>query len=335
MNHNDLQTYTLGYEGHQKYDESLDAKQSAEFLGLQNKRVEISLNDYEDHCDEILDSLDEPLNDPAAIPLHLLFKEIKEDGYDVVMSGEGSDELFLGYRHYFNYLDVEQLKNIKDKNWLKRYFKKNYDQNREWEWYKRVLQETVLFRTSGEKFTDTQKNKLLRQNIKDNQSLKYIQPYRDIFNASMHSDESSWYSFIDLELFQAEHFLTKLDRVSMAHSIESRTPFLDHELVSLVFSIDVRLKYEDAQTKGLLKQVMKPYLNEDILKRKKKGFSNPYMEYLVESKKISLIQEVNKQTGLFKERALKELLTNANNGSFKHHIWGLYVLSVWIKKNLL
>jgi asparagine synthase (glutamine-hydrolysing) len=330
-----LQTYTLGYKAYEKYDESLDAQESARFLGLENKRVEISLDDYENHCDEILDSLDEPLNDPAAVPLHLLFKEIKKDGYRVVMSGEGSDELFLGYRHYFNYLDIEQLKKLKDKNWLKRYFKNNYDKNREWEWYKRVLEDSILFRTSGEKFTDTQKNKLLRQNVKDNQSLKYIQPYRDIFNASMHSDESSWYSFIDLELFQAEHFLTKLDRVSMAHSIESRTPFLDHELVALVFSIDPKLKYEDTRTKSLLKRIMKPYLSEEILKRKKKGFSNPYIEYLIESKKISLIQEVNKQTGLFKERELKELLTNAKNGSFKHHIWGLYVLSVWIKKNLL
>ena len=230
---------------------------------------------------------------------------------------------------------VEQIKSLKNKNWLKRYFKANYDQNREWEWYKRALEDSVVFRTSGEKFTDLQKNNLLRQNIQDNQSLKYIQPYRDLFENSNHTDEASWYSFIDLQLFQAEHFLTKLDRVSMANSIESRTPFLDHELVSLVFSIDPKLKYEDLQTKSLLKRIMKPYLKKEILQRKKKGFSNPYMEYLIDSKRISLIQEVNRQTHLFKERELKELILSAKSGAFKHHIWGLYVLSVWIKKNLL
>ena len=334
-NKHDLQTYTLGYKEYEKYDEGKDAKESADFLGLKNKRVEISIDDYSNNSDEILDSLDEPLNDPAAIPLHLLFREIKKDGYKVVLSGEGSDELFLGYRHYFNYLDIEQMKNLKNKNWLKRYFKSNYDQNREWEWYKRVLEGSVLFRTSGEKFTDTQKNNLLRQNIEDNQSLKYIKPYRDIFNASEHKDEAEWYSYIDLQLFQAEHFLTKLDRVSMAHSIESRTPFLDHEFTSLVFSIDAKLKYQDTTTKSLLKQIMKKQLPKEILNRKKKGFSNPYMEYLIESKKISLIQEVNKQTGLFKERELKELIKGSNAKAFKHHIWGLYVLSVWIKKHLL
>jgi len=331
----DLQTYTLGYKGYEKYDESQEAKNSAKYLGLDNKKVEISLDDYALHVDGVLDALDEPLNDPAAIPLYLLFNEIQKDGYRVVLSGEGSDELFLGYRHYFDYLDIEQMKNLKNKNWLKRYFKANYDEHREWEWYKRVLEESVLFRSSGEKFTDSQKNNLLRQNIEDNQSLKYINPYRDIFDTSSHVDESSWYSYIDLQHFQAEHFLAKLDRVSMAHSIESRTPFLDHELVSLVFSIDPKLKYEDGTTKSLLKTIMKPHINKEILTRKKKGFSNPYMEFLIESKRISLIQEVNKQTQLFKERELKELLEAGKSGAFKHHVWGLYVLSVWIKKNLL
>ena len=121
----------------------------------------------------------------------------------------------------------------------------------------------------------------------------------------------------------------------MAHSIESRTPFLDHKLSSLIFSIDPKLRYEDGVTKSLLKKIMKPHLNEKILSRRKKGFSNPYMEYLLESKKIELIQEVNKKTNLFKKEKLDEYIKNAPQGAFKQHIWGLYVLSVWIKKYLL
>ncbi len=328
-----IQTYTLGYKGYEKYDESADAKESAKLLGLENKRVEISIDDY--NIEEVLSIMDEPLNDPAIIPLNFLLKQIQKDGFRVVLSGEGSDEIFLGYRHYFNYLDVDQLKDLKNKNWLKRYFNSNYNKNREWEWYKRVLNESVVFRTSGEKFTDLQKNNLLRQNIQDDQGLKYIKPYRDLFQSSKHSDEASWYSYIDLELFQAEHFLSKLDRTSMANSIESRTPFLDHELVSLVFSIDPKLRYHDNQTKYLLKEMLKPNIPQKILNRKKKGFSNPYMESILKDSKISLIQQVNKQTGLFKERELKELVHGAKKGVFKHHVWGLYVLSAWIKKELL
>jgi len=330
-----LDTYTLGYKEFAKYDERANARESAEFLGLSNTEVVIGQDEFIDASEKVFDALDEPLNDPASIPLYLLFERIKNDGFKVVMSGEGSDELFLGYRQYFEYLDIESAGNLAHKNWLKKYFRANFSMNREWEWYKRIFDDTLLFRTSGDKFTDLQKNNLMRRNVKDNESLKYLKPYRDRFESSSHSDESIWYSYIDLNIFQAEHFLTKLDRVSMAHSIESRTPFLDHKLASAVFSIDPKLRYEDGITKSLLKDIMKPMLNEKILKRKKKGFSNPYMEYLVNSKRIDLITKVNKQTGMFKPKELSEYIETASRGSFKQHVWGLYVLSYWIKKNLL
>ncbi|MEA1892144.1 MAG: asparagine synthase (glutamine-hydrolyzing) [Campylobacterota bacterium] len=330
-----MQTYTLGYKDFSKYDERENAKQTANFLGLKNRAVEITQDDFIDACDKVLDTLDEPLNDPAAIPLYLLFDQIKRDGYKVVLSGEGSDELFLGYRQYFEYQDIQQLSQLKNKNWLKKYFRSNYSQNREWEYYKRIFDDTLLFRTSGENFTDLQKNALMKQNIKDNQALKYLKHHRDSFESSSHVDETMWYSYIDLNHFQAEHFLTKLDRVSMAHSIESRTPFLDHKLASAIFRIDPKLRYKDGVTKSLLKQIMKPHLSEEILRRKKKGFSNPYMEYLINSQKISLIKEVNIQTGMFKTKELDEYLKGASRGGFKQHVWGLYLLSVWIKKHLL
>ena len=331
----ELHTYTLGYKDFAKYDERQNAKESAEFLGIKNTDVEITQDDFLLASEHVFDTLDEPLNDPAAVPLYLLFEQIKKDGYKVVMSGEGSDELFLGYRQYFEYLDIQQASTLAHKNWLKKYFRANFSMNREWEWYKRVFDDTLLFRTSGDKFTDLQKNNLMRRNVKDNESLKYLKPYRERFESSAHSDESMWYSYIDLNIFQAEHFLTKLDRVSMAHSIESRTPFLDHELASKIFSIDPKLRYEDGVTKSLLKEIMKDKLDSKILKRKKKGFSNPYMEYLVNSKKIELIKEVNEQTGMFKEKELDEYIATASKGSFKQHLWGLYVLSVWLKKWML
>ncbi len=334
-NSKELPSYTIGYEGFEKYDERKNAQESAQLLGIQNTQVQINQKSFLEASESVFDTLDEPLNDPAAIPLYLLFEQIKKDGYKVVMSGEGSDELFLGYRQYFEYLDIQKAGELGHKNWLKKYFRSNFSMNREWEWYKRIFDDTLLFRTSGEKFTDLQKNKLLRKNVKDNESLKYLQPYRERFENSAHSDESIWYSYVDLNLFQAEHFLTKLDRVSMAHSIESRTPFLDHELASTVFSISPELRYNDGVTKSLLKKVMAPHLDEKILKRKKKGFSNPYMEYLVNSQQIELIQEVNKQTGMFKTQELDEYVQRAKSGNFKQHLWGLYVLSVWLKKWML
>lgn len=330
-----IPTYTLGYKEFAKYDERENARTTAGFLGVENRALEIDQAAFINASEKVFETMDEPLNDPAAIPLYLLFEQIKSDGYKVVMSGEGSDEIFLGYRQYFEYLDIEAASSLAHKNWLKKYFRSNFSMNREWEWYKRIFDDTLLFRTSGDKFTDLQKNALMRRNVKDNESLKYLQPYRDRFKASTHRDESMWYSYIDLNQFQAEHFLAKLDRVSMAHSIESRTPFLDHKLVETIFSLAPKLRYRDGITKSLLKEIMKEKLDSSILTRKKKGFANPYMEYLINSKKIELIKEVNAQTGMFKEDKLDEYIATASRGSFKQHIWGLYVLSHWIKRELL
>ncbi len=334
MGHN-LHTFTLGYNEYQNYDERKNAMVTAECLGVENSVVEIDQNRFIEASERVFDTLDEPLNDPAAIPLYLLFEEISKEGYRVVMSGEGSDELFLGYRQYFEYLDVEKGATLMHKNWLKKYFRSNFSMNREWEWYKRIWDETLLFRTSGDKFTDLQKNEIMRQNIRDGESLKYLKPYRDRFENSYHIDNASWYSYIDLNIFQAEHYLRKLDHVSMAHSIESRTPFLDHHLAETIFKLSPELRYQEGKTKSLLKKIAQSYLNEEILKRKKKGFSNPHMEWLIASGKIDLILEVNEQTGMFRREVLEKYIELAKRGKFKQHVWGLYVLSHWIKKQLL
>ncbi len=330
-----LPTFTLGYEGYQSYDERDNARYTAKSLGLEHHEVVMSQEDFDTHLDTYLRQMDEPLNDPAGLPLYLLFQKIASEGYKVVLSGEGSDELFLGYRQYFEYLDIEKAASLMHKNWLKKYFHAHFSMNREWEWYKRIFDETLLFRTSGEKFTDLQLNQLMRRNVRDNESLRFLTPYREGFESSEHIDPSIWYSAIDLKLFVGEHFLTKLDRVSMAHTIEARSPFLDHRLAETVIGIDPSIRTGNGGTKPLLKQVAKKYLDETILNRKKKGFSNPYMEWLISTGRIHLIKEVNEQTGIFHSDILDRYIQTAHTGKFKQHVWGLYVLSYWIKQELL
>lgn len=332
---NHLPTFTLGYEGFKGYDERPHAKATAEYFGLKNTEVSLSHDDFEAHLDTVLNQMDEPLNDPAALPLYLLMERIAHEGYKVVLSGEGSDELFLGYRQYFEYLDIEQASILGHKNWLKRYFHQNFSMNREWEWYKRMFEESLLFRTSGEKFTDTQQNLLFRRMIPDNKSLEFLQPYRHQFDHSAYTHPSHWYSMIDLKLFVAEHFLTKLDRMSMAHTLEARAPFLDHHLAEAIFGLSHEARLGRGGTKFLLKAIGKNYLSPEILGRKKKGFSNPYMEWLIASDRLKLIQQVNNQTGLFHPKELQKYTEMGHQGKFKQHVWGLYVLSHWIKRELL
>ncbi len=330
-----LKTFSLGYEGYKQYDERPYAREVASHLGLENIDVELNKAEFFENFEGVMQALDEPINDPAAMPLYMLFKRIKQEGIKVVLSGEGADELFLGYRQYFEYLDVQKAAQLEHKNWLKKYFRSNFSMNREWEWYKRVFDGEVLFRTSGEKFTDMQKNRLMRQNVKDGFSMSYLQGYRDRFEAYGNGDESQWYSYVDLKQFQAEHFLSKLDRVSMAHGIEGRTPFMDHKLVELVFSIDPKLRYAQGRTKDLLKKIAQPYLPESIINRKKKGFSSPYLEWLIQENELERIMRMNDVHGLFYPETLEEYIQRGKQGRFKQHVWGLYIFSYWFEKQFL
>lgn len=330
-----IKTFSLGYEGYKQYDERKYAKEMADFAGVENIDIELSKDIFFENLDSVIYALDEPINDPAAVPLFTLFKRIKQEGIKVVLSGEGADELFLGYRQYFEYLDIQKAAELHHKNWLKKYFRSNFSMNREWEWYKRVFDSEVLFRTSGEKFTDMQKNILMRQNVKDGFSMKYLQKYRNKHENYGNKDESQWYSYVDLKQFQAEHFLTKLDRVSMAHGVEGRTPFLDHKLVEKVFSIDPYLRHKSGITKDLLKKVAKPCLPENIINRKKKGFSSPYLEWLIQEGELERILDVNEKTGIFHQDILKEYIDRGKQGRFKQHLWGLYLFSRWFEKEFL
>lgn len=330
-----LKTFSLGYEGYKQYDERRYATEAAAHIGVENIDVELSKETFFENLDAVICALDEPINDPAAVPLYMLFKRIKEEGIKVVLSGEGADELFLGYRQYFEYLDIEKAGNLQHKNWLKKYFRSNFSMNREWEWYKRIFNDELLFRSSGEKFTDMQKNILMRQNVKDGFSMKYLQKYRDRYEKLGNKDESQWYTYVDLKQFQAEHFLAKLDRVSMAHGIEGRTPFLDHTLVEKVFSIEPSLRYSTGVSKALLKKVAAPYLPQSLINRKKKGFSSPYLEWLLEEGELERIMRVNEETGLFYPEVLQEYIGRGKQGHYKQHLWGLYLFSRWYEKEFL
>ena len=330
-----LKTFSLGYEGYEKYDERPYAREVSQYLGLENIEVVLSKEGFFENLQKVVHALDEPINDPAAVPLYSLFQRVKEEGIKVVLSGEGADEIFLGYKHYFEYLDIQRAGDLRHKSWLKNHLRSNFSMHREWEWYKRVFNTEVLFRTSGEKFTDLQKNLLMKQNVKDGFSMQYLKRYRDQFESSSHKDESLWYSYVDLKQFQGEHFLSKLDRVSMAHGIEGRTPFLDHNLVELLFSLEPELRYQEGVSKALLKKIAKPYLPPSIIHRKKKGFSSPYLEWLIEENKLACIVRVNKETGLFHQSVLQEYIDAAKQGQFKQHIWGLYLFSSWFEKEFL
>ena len=325
-----LPTFTVGYEGYEKYDERRYAERVAEHIGSDHHAFEMGMEDFLECADALAAHLDEPLGDPAAVPLWFLSKKIRERGIKVLLSGDGADELFFGYRPYYEMADIEKARDLKYRNWLRNYFRAHYSPNREWEWYKRVFDGSVLFRSSAELFTDLQQNRLLCQNVRDDRSFTYIAHLAKRFGEA---SGPQWYSYIDIKVQLGEVFLKKLDRVTMAHGIEARSPFMDRKLVGRLLACDPKWRMGE-KPKWLLKEVAKRWLPDEILQRKKKGFSYPYMEWLHESGELAVIERVDSELKLFHPDALAFMIEKSKKGRFKHHLYAVWFLCKWLEKRL-
>jgi asparagine synthase (glutamine-hydrolysing) len=325
-----LRTYCIGYEGYESYDERPYAAETAAFIGSDHREVLFGKEDFFRSLEAVLTILDEPLADPAMLPLHHLMERISDDGTRVVLTGDGSDELFLGYKTYFEAADLEQLALLQRKNWLKKHLKAHFSMHREWEWHKRVLEGSLLFRSTAELFTDQQQNRLLKRNIRENRSVDVIESYRRKFEAGGRSAPADWYSYLDIKVLLGEVFLKKLDRISMANGIEARSPFLDREVVRTAFAIDPDLRMGREQ-KHLIKKIAQNYLPASIVRRRKKGFNYPFMEWLREENALAVIERVQRETGLFRDAHLRYLLQKGEQGMFRQHLFSLFMLCSWIE----
>lgn len=331
--HTKLHTFSIGYDSHAQHDERPYAAQVAKHIGSEHHEVNFTKEDFLSSLNEIVSILDEPLADPAMIPLFHLMKQIRKTGIKVVLTGDGSDELFLGYKPYKEFLDLEQLSHVTHKNWMRNFLRAHFSMNKEWEWHKRIFEESLLFRSSAELFSDLQQNRLLRMNVRDNDSLRAIDPFIKEFEKSGRTDPVDWYGFIDLKIQLGEVFLRKLDRISMAHTIEARTPFLDKQLVESVFGIDPALRRKQ-MPKNWIREIAEDYLPREIIYRKKKGFNYPYMQWLHESGEIETIQRLHQKRKFFRDEHLAWLLEQNKQGKFDHQVFALYMFCKWAEAKL-
>ncbi len=321
-----LPTFTVGYEGFEKYDERPHAATVAEHIGSNHHEVAMNRADFFDAAYALVRHLDEPLGDPAAVPLWFLSGHIAQKGIKVLLTGDGADELFFGYRPYYEMADIEKAADLKFKNWLRNYFRAHYSPNREWEWYKRIFEGTTLYRSYAEIFTDLQQNILLKLNVKDDRSLQWIDHYIRRFGDTKGPE---WYAYIDLKVQLGEVFLKKLDRVTMRHGIEARTPFLDRVFVEEILSTDPTWRM-GKRPKWILKTIARRHLPESIVERKKKGFSYPFAEWLHEEGEGTWLMEANEKAGLFRQEALKFIVESSKKKRFKHHFYALWHLMRWL-----
>ena len=318
-----INTFSVGYKTHTKYSELPYAQIVANNINSNHTPLEIGPREYIESLEDVFDNLEEPHADPAAIPLYLLTKEINKQGIKTVLSGEGSDELFLGYDNYAKFLKYYEFSNSLDDKQTKflNEIISSLGGNKEAEYLRRVVKKENIYNSFGEIYTSSQRKKLLKKvaNFKQESPKK---------------DPVDWMSYIDTKIWLGEALLSKVDKMSMANAVETRNPFLDFRLVDTTFSINSDLKIGDTN-KYLLKKVASKYIPSEIINRQKKGFNSPFNEWLFDEfgdKLFLEIQHTNAQSSLFNDDYLLFIYENAKANKLKQHFYALWHFCKWYNK---
>jgi len=314
--HGKIKTFSIGYEGYENYDERRYAKLTAAYIRSEHYEINFTKKDFFDEFENVLFSMDEPVADSSFFPAHFLAKNIP---LKVVLSGEGSDELFLGYRRYSEYLGFFDAF-LPNKKWLKKYLERHPEDIKEWEVFRRFFADESVFRGINETFFQRQINRTLKKNAYEVDYQRFLKGWG-----------SFDFTYFDLKVWIGEVLLMKLDKMFMAHTIEARSPFLDRNLVNFVFSLPEKIR---GKNKWIVKEIAKNYVPLEIVKRRKKGFAFPFLEWLKEENELRLIIDINRKTKIFNEEYLKEIIKTGHK-RYKQHLWGLYLFSRFLKKEFL
>ncbi|WP_152020778.1 asparagine synthase (glutamine-hydrolyzing) [Aliarcobacter butzleri] len=322
-----INTFSIGYDEYKNYCELDFAQITAKHINSNHHPVEINQKEYIKHFEQTLDMLEEPHGDSAAIPLNILTKQINKTGIKTVLSGEGSDEIFLGYDNYakfLKYYEFEKSLSNEQNLFLNDIIGALQNNTKESEYLRRIVKKQNLYNSFGEIYTDIQRKRLFKK----------VPTFK---SETAKQDPVDWMSYIDLKIWLGESLLSKVDRISMGNSLEVRTPFLDFNLVNYMFSVESHIKVGDTN-KYLLKKIASKYIPNEIINRTKKGFNSPFNEWLnkeYKDKILDVIVEVNNETNLFNHEYILHIYELSKSNKFKQHLYSLFVFSLWYKKEYL
>ncbi len=323
--HSPLPLYTIGYEGYDRHDERPFARQTAQALQCPLDESILTRDMFHEIFDLLIQQSDEPFADPAAIPLWAMAQKAHHHGIKTLLSGEGSDELFLGYPKQHLMLGYEMM-SLMATPWLQNYLQSHPQPSKEWYWYNRKAQGEAVYVSYGELMVDFQRQALLHASAyRDTSSM-----IPEILNAHKNLSSLQWVSYIDKRIWLQEVLLRKVDRVLMNSTIEGRTPFMDRSLWDFVSSLPDAWRAETG--KKLLKDVAQPWLDQSILERPKKGFSYPWHEWISSHARSRAIESLS-ATPFFNPDGLKLFLSSPKT-QFRPHKWALLTLARWLEHHM-
>lgn len=325
-----IKTFTVGFSS---LTEGREAKETSSFLETDHTEITIGPEEYFKILPKAVWHFDEPIADPSAIGLYFVAREARKH-VTVVLSGEGSDELFGGYNIYLEPFARKKISWIPSKILALlieipfEFFGKNYIRRaskRLSDWY--IGNASV--------FVKEDLNKLWKKEKFETHSLL------PLYSHTANQSESTQMQYIDINTWLIGDILSKADKMTMANSLELRVPFLDKEVSDLAKTLPDSFKWDKGITKYLLREAFKQVIPENTRNRRKLGFPTPVQNWFTKDRedlyKVILENEyIKKNMNL---DYIKNIITNHTNKKVNNSrkIYSLLMLALWydvfIEKN--
>ena len=319
-----IKTFSIGYENAenlQSYKNEFQyARQVAQGINSEHHELELSQQDVINFLPDLIYYQDEPIADPVCVPVYYVSKLAKDNGVTVCQVGEGSDELFWGYKFWKQMSQLDSLNRLPIPHFAKSVglgALRTFGQKSTfpYELLRRAVDKEPVFWTGLKAFGETEKQSLingqLAQHLQDYRTSDVIHYYYNQFKERSHDTSFiNWMSYIDLKIRLPELLLMRVDKMAMATSLEARVPFLDHIFVEYAMGIPSALKQKNRESKYILKKAVEGLIPHEIIYRKKQGFDVPLYDWIMgDLGRLTRKElfEFNKETEFFDPQFLNDL----------------------------
>lgn len=346
-----VRTYTVGFKDDNELNELDSARAVAKRFATDHHEVVIGQKEMRAFLPDLVFHQDEPLADPVCVPLYYVSKLARETGTIVVQVGEGADEIFAGYDWFRKYLRIydlfwrqaEKLPGALRQSLFAManpFMEASFGKRKAIELARRFGAGEPLFWGGAIVFDEAFKRQLLSPaasaQLEGLSSYEAVRTHLDrIAAARPESDFAARMSYLELKLRLPELLLMRVDKITMANSVEARVPFLDHELVEYAMSLPVDLKIKGSSGKHILKRALERVLPADLLHRRKRGFGAPIREWFRgaggEELGALIMNSSLSQRKLFDYKFIQRLLDEHQRGArdWSFHLWALLNVSLW------
>lgn len=328
-------TFTVGFDN-QNFSEIHNAKELSNELGIDHSNAILDPDLCFEKLEEIQYMMDEPHSDPSIVPLYFL-AELASRDVKVIFSGEGADELFGGYDEYDSTVLMKKYKKLplsvrKPLGILSKHLPEVRGKKF---LIKGGLSPEEWFIGQARIFEEKAVSKILTSLYNNTPTVKEIvKPYYDQVNGE---DDVTKMQYLDLHLWLVDDILLKADKMSMAHSIDVRMPFLDREVMKIASKVPTKYRVNDIDTKYAFRIAAKRTLSEEYANRKKIGFPVPIRHWIREEKyylKIKSFFESVEAAQFFNQQSIMDLLNEHYKGKVNNgrKVWTIYTFLIWHKK---